>query len=1218
MLPGAADWSPLGGPHRPTLPSPELQSRSEEWRDLRVLRLSLPLLRSGPKGVQVLQRQSFRVRIEGASFGRPSISSAGERALALVNPQQAANWAAPRPLQRAVTSSFEGDTWVRIPVRESGLYRITPNRLAELGLNPGAYDPAGMRVYSYDGREIPRDPAAARNSLYRMNELPVLREHDGNGVFDGSDRLLFYGHGLFHLGRGDDGGIQHFEHFYGEENFYWLMLGGLTAGREMQSIVNVGGTLVEKLPWRGFIDENTTSHDNSALAWYGDAFVNRNSIEYSWPLALDGSLASIGIDYDFVYSTQPSNTRDSLQFTLNDQLFWGQGVRPSTTALIEDDLVLSGNELRLGIRQLASTGIPVLLDEIEITVQTPPAFLDGEVSFESPTAAGAFQVQVGNFPSGGYLLEVSRDDSVRVLRQGLLGDRVPIDPADSSRTLQRRYYGCSPEAIRDIERATLADPPLLDAGNDSELIVIAPAQLAESARRLVDHRNAEGRLRARLVTLEEVYAAYNAGVPDPAAVRNFLKHQYEAGLPAPSLRYVLLAGGGHYDPRGLIEGAWPDLFPAWYRNTSMLDELYGRLLNGSFMDIAVGRLPVWSASELDAYIDKLIAYESPEARGDWRNRLLFVGDDEHGENDRVLRWESDHTQHNEYLIDNLVPPAFDSQRIYSIDFPRVYNPEIRVYEKPLAEKALLDALEEGASLINYIGHGNNTTWTHEYLFNTSKHLSLLPSNNRPALYIAATCSWAEIDLPIGLALPQQLISFPAGGAIGIMAATRNTTSGGNDRFAQALYSALFLGWNEAGHPRITVAEAMRQAKNSTTSSNDDLYLYLGDPSMLPGFPGGSGALEQVLGPEGTAVDTLLTLELASLGFASEDPRDGTTVQQGQAFVEVREAPVPRKYYYELSAGYTVPDSLLYEAPGALLFSGRTEMSGGQTEARFVMPADFSGRPAPGRIRLYYEGETGSGEAEDGVIYNAEVPFARNPDPAEDSSAPSVELLFNGPHWREGDPVAPNSAVYLLLEDENGINLTGEIGHRIELEIDGETPIDLTDSFVYETGSYTRGTAVRELPLLEPGEHTARVRAFDNFNNPGYAETRFTVLNTGQLRLTDLVNFPNPVKSDTRFTFRLADLALEAPPEVELSVYTTRGRRVFRDALELSGNESLYYTEHWRPRDDRGDPLARGVYLYRLSLAVPPTSYTRVDELGNLVSATNAGGEVTAEGTMIVH
>jgi hypothetical protein len=265
------------------------------------------------------------------------------------------------------------------------------------------------------------------------------------------------------------------------------------------------------------------------------------------------------------------------------------------------------------------------------------------------------------------------------------------------------------------------------------------------------------------------------------------------------------------------------------------------------------------------YVDKLIRYESGQDDGAWRNHLLFVGDDEHGEGDVVRGWESDHTQHSEFLIRSMVPPSFDVERIYTVEYPTVYNPEIRVNEKPLAEKRLLlDGIREGAAIINYIGHGNNTTWCHEYLFNTSKHLALLPANNRPSVYIAATCSWAEIDLPIGLALPQQLLTLPRGGAIGVMAATRNTTSGGNDRFARNLYPALFAAWSDSLAPRITVAEAMRIAKNASISSNDELYLYLGDPSMLPGLPAQGGRITSVRRPDGSETDTLRTLELATI------------------------------------------------------------------------------------------------------------------------------------------------------------------------------------------------------------------------------------------------------------------------------------------------------------------------------------------------------------------
>jgi hypothetical protein len=231
--------------------------------------------------------------------------------------------------------------------------------------------------------------------------------------------------------------------------------------------------------------------------------------------------------------------------------------------------------------------------------------------------------------------------------------------------------------------------------------------------------------------------------------------------------------------------------------------------------------------------------------------------------------------------------------------------------------------------------------------------------------------------------------------------------------------------------------------------------------------------------------------------------------------------------------------------------------------------------------------------------------------------PGLRLSFNGPQWREGDLLAPNSSVYIVLQDSSGINLTGEIGHRIELVIDEGTPVDLTPHFVYDQGSYTQGTVQQELPWLESGAHEARVRAFDNFNNPGYAEARFELVPAGSLRLEELVNHPNPVKESTRFTFRLGGLALAPPADVELRVFTTRGRRVFADHLALDGNESLYYTEAWRPLDDRGDPLARGVYLYQLRLKVPSTSFSRVDELGNLVGESVSGGTITANGSLIV-
>ena len=70
------------------------------------------------------------------------------------------------------------------------------------------------------------------------------------------------------------------------------------------------------------------------------------------------------------------------------------------------------------------------------------------------------------------------------------------------------------------------------------------------------------------------------------------------------------------------------------------------------------------------------------------------------------------------------------------------------------------------------------------------------------------------------------------------------------------------------------------------------------------------------------------------------------------------------------------------------------------------------------------------------------------------------------------------------------------------------------------------------------------------------------------------NYPNPFNSQTVICF-----ALPASGEVELAIYDLAGQRV---ALLVSGmREAGTYAVNWDGRDDRGQELASGVYLYRL-------------------------------------
>ncbi|MCZ6679368.1 MAG: alpha-glucuronidase family glycosyl hydrolase [Candidatus Poribacteria bacterium] len=78
-----------------------------------------------------------------------------------------------------------------------------------------------------------------------------------------------------------------------------------------------------------------------------------------------------------------------------------------------------------------------------------------------------------------------------------------------------------------------------------------------------------------------------------------------------------------------------------------------------------------------------------------------------------------------------------------------------------------------------------------------------------------------------------------------------------------------------------------------------------------------------------------------------------------------------------------------------------------------------------------------------------------------------------------------------------------------------------------------------------------------------------------LRLDVLYNHPNPFDQATTFIYELTRDA----DEISISIYTKAGRRV-RVLKDISAQEG-YNEAMWDGRDEDGEPLANGVYLYRI-------------------------------------
>ena len=102
------------------------------------------------------------------------------------------------------------------------------------------------------------------------------------------------------------------------------------------------------------------------------------------------------------------------------------------------------------------------------------------------------------------------------------------------------------------------------------------------------------------------------------------------------------------------------------------------------------------------------------------------------------------------------------------------------------------------------------------------------------------------------------------------------------------------------------------------------------------------------------------------------------------------------------------------------------------------------------------------------------------------------------------------------------------------------------------------------------------------NLSGDIEYRITFEVIHESMITHLMNYPNPFSTSTRFVFTVT--GNEVPDDIIIQIMTVTGR-VVREITEdqlgpihIGRNMSEYA---WDGKDEFGDPLANGVYLYRV-------------------------------------
>jgi hypothetical protein len=1105
----------------------------------------------------------------------------------ILNYDVAKQWSVESPRVQGTTgiinSVLASGDWYRIEVKDDGIYRLDATALTSAGINLSQVDPRTIKIYGNGGLELPQAITAVRPVDLVENAIFVSGESDGK--FDSGDFILFYGKSV--RGWKYDSTTKTFSHYlnhYSESNYYWLTFGG-TPGKRMRSLpsrTDQNAFTPEKFVGELALEEEKNKTTvNSGLEWFGQSFDTKNNVAVI-SNKLDGLITSDPIKYRFVFVSHSDNYAS---FTVEDN---GVGlgsvsIPPITEGDIEGYYALKSPVLTFqrpgdvpDSRSLVritysstSTNALGYLDWMEIFYSHDYSAVNDLLHFTSPDTDAVVRYDLQNFSTSSILVfNVTDYSNVGMIANPTIsGGSLEFQAQQSGGTVSE-YFAVGPNGYKTpVGIQKMGNSNLHGFSGGAEFVIISHKDFLEQVQRLKEYREQQGpdRLTTFVADVQDIYDEFSGGLLDPTAIRDFLKYAYDNWNVKP--KYVLLFGDGSYDYKTIVsqQKGWippyETLETLYQINSYCTDDYFAEISgNDEIVDLAVGRIPVQSADEARIVVDKIMAYEQSVLFDPWKNLITFVADDgltSTGDDGSI------HTGQAEQLAEFYTPQEFDKAKIYIVEYPTVNGSEGR--RKPDAAKAIIDQINSGTLIINWTGHGNNEVWAHERVFQRETTIPQLVNKEKLTFLAAATCDFGRYDTPTDRSATELLLVRENGGSIGTLTSTRAAYSSLNAQFNADFFTHLLA--RDAQRKLSRLGDAVFATKQTHYGINDQKFHLFGDPTLRLCAPTYRGQIDSINGNPASMAVQLKALGKGKLEGSIRKLDDSTwSDYSGKLLMTVydsrKDVPVPEW------PGFT------FTVPGGIIYKGENTIANGTFSGSFYVPKDISYENNNGRVTVYFSNgiSDGAGYTENVVIGGTDTTVT------PDLQGPSISVYLGSRSFRPGDLVGENPLLLIDYFDEHGINTaSGGIGHRLEAVIDNQpAAIDLADFYKGKPDSYQEGSVEYQLSNLPDGKHAVTAKAWDVYNNSSTVQTAFVVASTSDLRISDVFNYPNPFAHGTTFTFQQNQ---SSPIDVEIKIYTLAGRIV--RVLSSSGVTDTFVRIGWDGRDEDGDILANGVYLYRV-------------------------------------
>ncbi|MBO6515921.1 MAG: type IX secretion system sortase PorU [Bacteroidia bacterium] len=722
---------------------------------------------------------------------------------------------------------------------------------------------------------------------------------------------------------------------------------------------------------------------------------------------------------------------------------------------------------------------------------------------------------------------------------------------------------------------------------DHDFVIITHPDFEEQSNRLAEfHRNHYSQ-HVAVVNTKRIYDEFSAGKQDPVALRDFIRMFYKRGnASGKKLEHVLLMGDGSYDFKNRIEDNTNFIPTFQSRNTTnptnsyssddfyaILDESEGHYdvdLTVEGLDIGIGRIPCRTVDQAKTMVDKIIHYHDPAFFGDWQNRITFLGDDEDASahvNDTETAFNYVNSQEPVFNIDKIYLDAYEQQSFGSGE------------KYPDVNLAVTKSFERGTLVFNYLGHGGTSGMAHERVV-TRNEIRGWDNYDQLALMVTATCELSRFDDPAQDSPGELMLFNKNGGAVGLVTTMRlvritlNRQISAriwNDNIVRADSGVQFLG------------ETFINSKNrSSQAVNLRNFSLLADPAMKLAIPEhrvvSTHINDSLIGVQ--PIDTFKAFSTIKISGEIHTP-DGRLDSTFNGIVY----PTVFDKFLDYQTLANDPDKSFqvnYKLQNSVIYRGQVTATNGKFSFQFVVPKDISYNFGQGKISYFAkDGKIGASGFDKSITVGGSIT-----DIADDKKGPDVDLFMNDESWVFGGTTNPSPLLLCKVFDENGINTVGNgIGRDITAILDAgtenEQTIVLNDFYQATLDSYQEGEVRYNMENLTPGKHTLKVRVWDVYNNVSEDNTEFVVASGDQLAINNLLNFPNPFTTSTDFHFdhNKSGQGLD----VLIQVVTPTGRVVKSFNSSTTQADGHFDDIHWDGKDEYGDQLARGVYLYKITV-----------------------------------